>query len=95
LLDYCTGLLMPCERKSVEPIASMVSPARAAAAHQSLAGDPLVEAQREAEFGLAFAHKMQLGHVTDIIASSLALVRMLRGLAGCRPSRSTASASAI
>ena len=37
LLDYCTGLLMPCERKSVEPIASMVvSPARAAAAHQSL-----------------------------------------------------------
>ena len=35
-LDYCTGLLMACERKSVEPIASMVSPARAAAAHQSL-----------------------------------------------------------
>ena len=35
-MDYCTGLLMPCERKSVEPIASMVSPARAAAAHQSL-----------------------------------------------------------
>ena len=28
LLDYCTGLLMPCERKSVEPIASTVSPAR-------------------------------------------------------------------
>jgi SRSO17 transposase len=27
---------MPCERKSVGPIASMVSPARAAAAHQSL-----------------------------------------------------------
>ena len=23
-LDYCTGLLMACERKSVEPIASMV-----------------------------------------------------------------------
>ena len=36
LMDYCTGLLMPCERKSVEPIASMVSPARASAAHQSL-----------------------------------------------------------
>ena len=36
-LDYCTGLLMPCERKSVEPIASMVSPERAAALrHQSL-----------------------------------------------------------
>ncbi len=36
LMDYCTGLLMPCERKSVEPIASIVAPARATAAHQSL-----------------------------------------------------------
>jgi SRSO17 transposase len=36
LKDYCTGLLMPVERKSVEPIAAMVSPARASAAHQSL-----------------------------------------------------------
>ena len=36
LMDYCTGLLTPCERKSVEPIASMVSPVRAAGAHQSL-----------------------------------------------------------
>lgn len=36
LKDYCTGLLMPCDRKSVEPIASIVSPARVAAAHQSL-----------------------------------------------------------
>jgi PAS domain S-box-containing protein len=44
------------------------------------AGDPLIEVQREAERGLAFAHKMQLGHVTDVIASHLGLVRMLRGL---------------
>ena len=36
LMDYCTGLLLPGERKSVEPIASIVSPARVAAAHQSL-----------------------------------------------------------
>jgi SRSO17 transposase len=36
LKDYCIGLLMPGERKSVEPIAAIVSPARAAAAHQSL-----------------------------------------------------------
>ena len=36
LRDYCTGLLMPVERKSVEPMAAMVSPARASAAHQSL-----------------------------------------------------------
>jgi SRSO17 transposase len=33
LMDCCAGLLMPCERKSVEPIASMVAPVRA---HQSL-----------------------------------------------------------
>jgi SRSO17 transposase len=26
LKDYCTGLLMPGERKSVEPIASVVAP---------------------------------------------------------------------
>ena len=36
LKDYCTGLLMPVKRKSVEPMAAMVSPARASAAHQSL-----------------------------------------------------------
>jgi SRSO17 transposase len=36
LRDYCTGLLMPAERKSVEPIAAMTGPARAAAQHQSL-----------------------------------------------------------
>jgi len=36
LMDYCTGLLLPGERKSVEPIASIVAPARVAAAHQSL-----------------------------------------------------------
>jgi SRSO17 transposase len=35
-MEYFIGLLMPCERKSAEPMASMVSPARAAAAHQSL-----------------------------------------------------------
>jgi PAS domain S-box-containing protein len=44
------------------------------------AGDSLTEVQREAELGLAFAHKMQLGHVIDVIPSFLGLVRMLRGL---------------
>ena len=34
--DYCTGLLMPGERKSVEPMASVVAPARVSAKHQSL-----------------------------------------------------------
>src|SRR5690242_2399308 len=36
LRDYCTGLLMPAERKSVEPMAAMTAPARVAAQHQSL-----------------------------------------------------------
>src|SRR3954471_8141777 len=36
LRDYCTGLLMPAARKSVEPMAAMTAPARVAAQHQSL-----------------------------------------------------------
>src|SRR3954453_12680482 len=36
LRDYCLGLLMPSERKSVEPMAAMTAPARVAAQHQSL-----------------------------------------------------------
>jgi SRSO17 transposase len=36
LHDYCTGLLLPCERKSVEPMAALTAPARTAAQHQSL-----------------------------------------------------------
>jgi SRSO17 transposase len=36
LRNYCTGLLMPGERKSVEPMAAMVAPARVSAQHQSL-----------------------------------------------------------
>ena len=33
---YCTGLLLPGERKSIEPMAARISPARVQAAHQSL-----------------------------------------------------------
>ena len=44
------------------------------------AGDPLVEAQREAENGLAFAQKMRFGLVSDIISLQLGLIRTLRGL---------------
>ena len=36
LRDYCTGLLMPGERKSVEPMAAIVAPARVGPKHQSL-----------------------------------------------------------
>ncbi len=33
---YCTGLLLPGDRKSVEPMAAVMAPARVAAKHQSL-----------------------------------------------------------
>ena len=36
LRDYCLGLLVPGERKSVEPMAAVTAPARVAAQHQSL-----------------------------------------------------------
>jgi SRSO17 transposase len=31
--DYCLGLLMPIERKSVEPMAAVTAPAQVAAKH--------------------------------------------------------------
>ena len=34
--DYCTGLLLSCERKSVEPMAAATAPAGTSAQHQSL-----------------------------------------------------------
>src|SRR5918995_829848 len=36
LHDYCTGLMLPGQRKSVEPMAAKTAPARTAAQHQSL-----------------------------------------------------------
>src|ERR671932_1299203 len=33
---YCTGLLLPGERKSIEPMAARIAPDRVQAAHQSL-----------------------------------------------------------
>jgi SRSO17 transposase len=36
LKDYCLGLLLPVERKSVEPLAAVTAPSRVAAKHQSL-----------------------------------------------------------
>ena len=36
LRDYCTGLMLRCERKSVEPMAAVTAPSRTAAQHQSL-----------------------------------------------------------
>ena len=36
LRDYCTGLVLPGERKSVEPMAARTAPERTGAQHQSL-----------------------------------------------------------
>lgn len=36
LRDYCTGLMLPVARKSVEPLAAVAAPARVSAKHQSL-----------------------------------------------------------
>ena len=36
LHDYCVGLMLPAERKSVEPMAAMTAPQRMSAQHQSL-----------------------------------------------------------
>ncbi len=44
------------------------------------AGDPLVEAQREAENGLKFAQKARFGWVIDTITAQVGLIRTLRNL---------------
>jgi SRSO17 transposase len=36
LHDYCVGLMLPCERKSVEPMAAKTAPGRTSAQHQAL-----------------------------------------------------------
>jgi PAS domain S-box-containing protein len=43
-------------------------------------GDPLAEAQTEAEKGVEFAKRARVGLVVDIIRSDLQLIRTLRGL---------------
>jgi SRSO17 transposase len=42
LHDYCLGLLLPIERKSVEPMAAVTAPAQVAAKHQSLLPFPTI-----------------------------------------------------
>ncbi len=34
--EYCTGLLLPVERKSVEPLAAQLAPGQVSAEHQAL-----------------------------------------------------------
>ena len=41
LRDYCTGLMLPLERKSVEPLAAATAPSRVSAIGRTLPGaDP-------------------------------------------------------
>jgi PAS domain S-box-containing protein len=44
------------------------------------AGDPLGEAEREAENGLEFVRKMSFGLISDCMTGQLRLIRVLRGL---------------
>jgi PAS domain S-box-containing protein len=45
-----------------------------------MAGDPLIEAQEQAELGLAFARKVGFGAIEGWILGQLGLIRSLRGL---------------
>jgi PAS domain S-box-containing protein len=45
-----------------------------------VAGDPLVELEREVGHSLAFARKMRFDHIVDVISAQLGLIRTLRGL---------------
>ena len=49
-------------------------------ANSLAAGDPLAQAQRQAENGLAFVKGTRFGHQIDIHATQLALIKNLRGL---------------
>ena len=84
LKDYCTGLLLPGERKSVEPIAAIVAPSRVSAEHQSLlrfvgqsawSDESLLAKVRELVVPLIFASR------AAILASCSAISRAWRSFA--------------
>ena len=64
LKDYCLGLLMPVERKSVEPLAAVAAPSRVAAKHQSLlhfVGQAPWSDERTQALGLHKSHPPRCG----------------------------------
>ena len=69
-------------RRQTRSATSLTPPTAATQLNTNLlaAGDPLAEAEREAEHGLAFAQKARFGFVVDCIATQLGLIRTLRGL---------------
>jgi SRSO17 transposase len=62
LHDYCVGLMLPCERKSVEPMAARTAPARTSAQHQKLLHFVGVAAWSD-EKVLAKVHEMVLAGI--------------------------------
>jgi SRSO17 transposase len=73
LRDYCTGLMLPGERKSVEPMAAKTAPTRTAAQHQSLLhfvnvapwSDEKVLARRRRS-GELEGGRLSLGHTSGV-----------------------------
>jgi PAS domain S-box-containing protein len=72
-------------RRAIQMASEQGDPMFAANACRSLAsgllalGEPLDQVEREAERGLEFARTVRFGHIADLIAVPLALIRMLRG----------------
>ena len=81
LRDYCTGLVMPCERKSVEPMAAVTAPARDGAQHQSLL-------HLVGEGGLVGRERYWLKYARWCCRLSSAIGRSRRGSSTTQPSQS-------
>ena len=64
LVGYCTGLLLPGERKSVEPMAARLDPARVPSLHQALHHFVATAAWRD-DTMLAAVHEQVLPALTQ------------------------------
>ena len=69
--DYCSGLLLDCERKSVEPIAAATAPDATSAKHQSL-----LHFLAKGEW----SDEKVLGKVRDLVLPQMRAARADRGL---------------
>src|SRR5215470_8058026 len=90
MISYCTGLLLPSERKSVEPIAALTAPARTAAQHQSLLHF-VGQGDWSDDVGVARQYCGQLGKQDNCQVAVSLSIAPIRG--DTWPARSTASSS--